>query len=963
MKIVSWNVNGIRAAWNHGLSSFLDTCGADIYAFQETKTDAVFPAAEIEGYHAFWSFCGRRRGYSGTLCLTRYAPLDVHRDLGVGGFDAEGRLLTLEFGEFFLVNCYVPNSRRSGSRYDYRSQWDLHFRQYVERLRHLKPVVVCGDFNATASDADIHAAGRASSPDAVGFQSTERESLVGLVGDGFVDSYRHVHPDGEGKYTWWSNRRYKRRENRGWRLDYFLVSEALKERITESTMLTDVYGSDHCPLLLEIDVLPGETGGPAPAGRPGSPYTYRDLAGLEEGDFILRHVRRTDMTGLWKSVDWERAERNLGSMQGALAKAAYTRDRGLIARWQGRIVRSLDAKLLAVRHTCDTAGGAGVDHVRWTTPHEKMSAALSLTSRGYRAMPSRLLLIKSKNGKQRRVHIETYHDRAMQCLYAYALDPVAESWGDRKSFAYRKGRSSHDMDGYIRRGLSGDDAPAWVFVADVRKCYESISHEWIMEHIPLPGHVLHQFLKAGYVFGGELFPTDAGVGIGCSISPIVANMTLDGLQDYVYSRLYPHGDGIDYPDGNMVRYADDILFTARTEETARRIRAYTADFLEERGLALSPEKSRIVNMADGFTFMSRTYYRSGTRVLARPSDAAVGRFMGSVRDTVDGYTGSQKSLIDTLNRKIDGWTAYHKVGEAGEAFRQMDVYISASLLELCESKHPGWDRDRILRKYWYTDARGRHCYALPDKKEVRVKFLSDTLPVDYHAVRTGVNPYIDPGYTERRTRERQVFHVTGVYRAVWDRQGGRCHYCGHRISRDEGKALVEVNPGGSRLASRVAYVHRRCLRCSFDHVDVASSPASLDEVRELLERLESGREPAGRKFHALSGFFRACDRDRVALTFGELEEIMGDSLGATSLRKEFWYRTGFSCISQCWLGNGYVIKELRVEERRVVFGRAAGRKDAAGVAVPEAIRHGPVPADARYELENYFRYIVKKYGL
>lgn len=217
--------------------------------------------------------------------------------------------------------------------------------------------------------------------------------------------------------------------------------------------------------------------------------------------------------------------------------------------------------------------------------------------------------------------------------------------------------------------------------------------------------------------------------------------------------------------------------------------------------------------------MSRTYYKVGTQVYARPSDAAVGRFMVNVRDAIDNYTGSQQSLIDTLNRKIDGWTTYHKVSEGDDAFRQMDVYISALLLKLCESKHPKWNREKILQKYWYVDAEGRHCYALPNKKEIRVKFLSDALLIDYYAVKTKMNPYIDLDYMESRTHERQILNATGIYRAIWNRQDGRCHYCGHRILRDEEKALVEVEPVRSRFASRMAYVHKRCLYCSVDYID------------------------------------------------------------------------------------------------------------------------------------------------
>lgn len=964
MKFISWNVNGIRSAWSHGLSAFLDTCKADIYAFQETKTDAAFPSVEIEGYHAYWSFCTRRKGYSGTLCLSRHRPMNVRYDMGDSDFDTEGRIITLEFEDYFFVNCYVPNSQRSEWRNDYRSSWDLRFVQYLYQLRYQKPTIVCGDFNVPVSDKDIYEESKWVEAGETGFQSTERESLVELIENGFVDTYRWIHPDEEGKYTWWSNRRFKRKQNRGWRLDYFLVSKVLKERIKESAMLTDIYGSDHCPILLEMDMEEGKDDEADAVSPSGISYTYQDLLRLEDDYNAMQRIKRTNLTRLWESIDWEQAEKHLENMQMALAKSAYTREAELIKKWQKRIVFSIDAKLLAVRHVCSTAGGAGVDCIKWSTPHEKMSAALSLDSKGYQAMPSRLLLMTAKNGKQRRIHIETYFDRAMQCLYAYALDPVAESWGDRKSFAYRKGRSAYDVCEHIRQGLSGIGAPSWVFIADVRKCYENISHDWIMEHIPMAGHVLHQFLTAGYVFGGKLFPMDTGVGIGCSISPIVANMALDGLQDYVYSRLYPNESEPDYPNGNMIRYADDVLFMARTEETAERIRQYTTEFLDERGLMLSPAKSIITHVDEGFTFMSRTYYKQGTRLFTRPSDASVERFMASIRETIENYTGSQNSLINKLNHKIDGWITYHKTGETDEVFRRMDVYINALLLKLCESKHPKWDREKILRKYWFQDAEGRYCYTLPNKKEVRVKFLSDTLPADYFLGKTNVNPYIDLDYIENRTRERQIANIVGVYRSIWNRQEGRCHYCGHEILRDDEKALVETDPNGRRFAARMAYVHKRCLYGSYDCIDTEFLPSSLDEVMILLEQLDSGKKPVKQKYYALSEFFRTCEKNSVTLTFKEIESIMGDRLGATAQRNEFWYRTGFMCISQCWLDHGYAIKALHLEGRqRVVFHLTAQSKNTSNVKVPDVIKYGRVPSDAKYELENYFQYIIKKYGL
>ena len=960
MKLISWNVNGLRAAWNHGASAFLDTFGADIFALQETRIDFPYAPAELDGYYPYWSFCKTRRGYSGTLCLSRYEALGASYNLGDPDFDTEGRIITLEFEEFYFVNSYTPNPLRSEYRRDYRSQWDERFIRHIEALQSQKPVILCSDFNTTASGADIYEENQRAERDTEGFQSPERENLIALADKGLVDTYRLLHPD-ENKYTWWSQRLFKRLEDRGWRLDYFLVSEPLKERVRESTMLSDVHGSDHCPILLEIDMDFNALAKAIDLSQ-GLPYVYQDPVERKMRNRIARHLRRRELEALWNSVNWEEAERHLAEMQRSLAMAAYMKDYETITKRQRHIVRSLDARLLAVRHTCSTAGGPGVDGVKWSKPHEMMSAAFSLTARDYYAMPARLLLITSKNGKQRRIHVETYHDRAMQCLYAFALDPVAEAWGDRKSFAYRKGRSFFDLNEHIKQALSGNDAPEWIFIGDVRQCYENISHDWAMQHIPMAPRVLRQFLKAGFVFGGKLFPMDTGVGIGCSISPIVANMTLDGLQQHIYDRLYPDKSNIDYADGDLMRYADDILVMARTEETARKIRGYIAEFLEERGLALSLEKSRIVHVSQGFTFMSRTYFKSGNRLFARPSNSAIERMMTTLRDTIEGYSGSQQKLIRKINRAATGWASYHKTDEADEAFRRMDAYINALLLELCESKHPKWDREKILEKYWYCDANGRYCYALPGKKEEHVNFLEDTQLINYEPVRTNINPYVDVDYLNRRTRQRDINHVTGVYRGVWNRQGGCCYYCGRKIQRDDDKTLIETDPKKSRFAARMSYVHTRCLSGSLEHIDAPDVPASVNDLRALLLLLEAGHKPVGQKFHKLYEHFRTSTADPLILTFTDIEAIMGEPLGKSARQKQYWQRTGFLCISQCWLMNGYRIARLRLREGHVEFTRAVKSRDVAKVGIPDVFL-SPVPIDAKYELENYFRYIIKKYGL
>ncbi len=964
MEIISWNVNGIRASWNHGLSSLFERYKADIYCFQETKTDEAVPMIEKQGYHAYWSFCTKRRGYSGTLCLTRKKPISVNYTMGIPDFDTEGRIITLEYEDFFLVNCYVPNSQHSDKRYDYRSLWDFIFLQHLMHLRYQKPTIVCGDFNVSISDDDIYEENKWVEKNKEGFVSTERESLEEIIKSGFVDTYRLKHPDEKGKYTWWSNRRFKRKENKGWRLDYFLVSEKLKSRIMESTMLTNIYGSDHCPIILSLDTGMKKPKSKDKLGAIQLSYTYDDLLRFEENGVPLDYVKRTDMTTLWESIDWEKAEKHLKDMQMALAKSAYSRCSDLIVKWQKRIVYSIDAKLLAVRHVSRSNPGAGVDCIKWRTPHEKMSAALSLTSKGYKAMPSRLLLVKSKKGKQRRIHIETYYDKAMQTLYAYALDPIAESWGDRKSFAYRKGRSAFDMNEYIKNGLSGENAPEWIFIGDIKKCYENISHDWIMKNIPMAEYVLNQFLEAGYVFAGEMFPMDVGVGIGCAISPIIANMTLDGMQDYVYSRLFPNGEEIDYADGNMVRYADDVLFTARTKETAERIMGYVKEFLSPRGLELSSEKCRIVNINDTFDFMSRNYFKRDGLVFSKPSKDSVERFMATLEETIVNYTGSQQSLIEKLNRKIDGWVTYHKTGEADREFKIMDAYIKGLLLQLSESKHPKWTRERVLEKYWYVDSKGRHRYANPKKKEEMVKALEDTILISYSPVNTKFNPYIDLEYLEKRTQDRAKENISGTYRSIWERQDGRCYYCGKKILQDEERTVIETEADKASFIKRMAYVHKRCLDSSIDYIDTELPPSSLDEVMELLEILDENKKSAGKKYMRLSEYFRKCEKNSITLTFKEIENIMGEPLGLTAQRKEFWYRTGQGNISQCWLDNGYEIKALHIDEKsRVTFRLTQKSKNTASIDIPEVLKYGRIPNDAKYEIENYFKYIIKKYGL
>ncbi len=880
MKIISWNVNGIRAAWNHGLSLFLDEENADIYCFQETKVGETINMLELEGYYPFWAF-SERKNYSGTLCLSRIKPISHHN--GIKGFSSnEGRVITLEFDEFYLINCYVPNSQHSYERGDFRQEWDKAFYNYAAELMTYKPIIICGDFNVAFSNKDIYEQSKWFEINSQGFQSVERENLGKLIDLGLTDTFRMFHPDDTDKFSWWSNRKFKRKENRGWRLDYFLADNRIKGKIISSDILDDVYGSDHCPISIEADLCLYEKAQIVEKPIQRKRYKYSDLKFIGYSEFLKCNAG-IDLSSIWDSIDWEQAESNLRTMQEALAKSAYTKDLNLVEKWQKRIVFSLDAKVLAVRHVCNTALSTGIDGIAWKNSHEKMSAALSLTAKGYVAAPSRLLIMKCKNGKERRIHVETHFDRAMQTLYAYALDPVSEAWADRKSFAFRKGRSALDLNEYVKLALSGENAPEWIFIGDVRQCYENISHEWIKKHIPLPLEILNQFLEAGYVVSGDLFPNETGVGIGTTIAPIIANMTLDGLQEHIYTELsngkrvvYPIDD-FDFANGNLIRYADDIIITARSKELAEKFMKWTSDFLEERGLTLSKEKSKIINVGEeDFEFMSRHYSKRNGNIYVSPSEKSVEKFKANICELLDNFSGSQQTLIEKINRKIDGWCTYHKIEEAEEVFKQLDLFIKAALLDLCHKKHPTMERSKILEKYWYKDYDGLYYYALPERKDIRVKSLSDTILVTHYAVKTGVNPYIDYEYYEKRTEKRSIRSVTGKYRNLWNKQNGCCYYCGKPILRDEDRDVIQL--AGFEKNHFLVYVHQRCLYSSLEYIDTEEPPDRIQDIYDLLNNSGGYKRTVSKRYYSLYKFFRASNEDVIKLTFRKIEDIMGANI-------------------------------------------------------------------------------------
>ena len=947
MKIVSCNVNGIMACKRKGFQKVVVNSQADVFCCQEVR---AWCSLNLPEYHQYWCL-GERPGYSGTLILAKEEPLSIEYGMGVKKFDDEGRLIRIEYEKYYIINVYVPNSQSGQERQDYRAEWDAVLFDWLQTLE--KPVILCGDFNVARDYIDIYPENLRNDPNPPGFLSQEREGLEHLLESGLCDVFRELYPDKGGSYTWWSNRLNKRLENRGWRLDYFLISGELIPLVRDCRHHTDILGSDHCPISLTL-----------------------------KASVKRATLSEEELAAMWQGLDWEQLEDELLEQQKSLARVAYAKHWSHVGKLQRKLVKSLPARALAVRHVIQIDAQSGIDGVKWRTDSERMRAALSLSSKGYRATPYRGIVLKEENGKARKINVPVAYDKAMQTLYAYALDPVAESMADRKSFAFRRGRSMMDVHAYICSMFDVPEPPYWVVKADVRACYDSISHDWLLENVRMDKRILKEFLRAGVAFGGDLFPTETGISQGASLSSILGNIALDGLQDYLYEHLYPDGE-IDYQFGNMVRYADDILVTARTELQGLYIIALISEFIAVRGLKLNEDKTLITNMATGFEFLSRKYQIKDGILVAKPSDNAIQKFKNKLKKTIMSFSGSQRSLINKLNQMLNGWANYHRITDIDEAFRSVDNAVQALLAKKMRSLYPGRRWEDIRDIFWIVDYQGRHIFALKDNAAIQVVRLASILPATHKPVRTGFHPYLDGEYYAWLQEKRDRQKVSGAKRrGIWEREAGLCYYCGKPMLRDQKIELIEINLGQGARASNMAYVHKCCnYNVLYDQQLDMEEFSFFDELEGITEPTKGLEDPYG----DLKEFFRVKESASVTLTFKEIESIIGFDLGWEARCKAFWFDeapvgTGElwakefpfhaiepstliaeHVISDAWRTQGYSIKRLDIAKEKVVFRRTVHK--VSGLVIPKPLMDKKLPDNAVHELNTYFAYIIKKYGL
>src|SRR3989441_6542742 len=452
----------------------------------------------------------------------------------------------------------------------------------------------------------------------------------------------------------------------------------------------------------------------------------------------------------WQAIDWPKIRHNVRRLQLCIAKAIRAGKYGKARALSWLLTHSRSAKLLAVKRVTGNKGAKtpGVDNIIWRTDRQKYAAAQNLKRRGYRPLPLRRHYIPKKNGKKRPLSIPVMRDRAMQALHALALKPIAEQLADRNSYGFREGRSCADAIGQCFCALAKTYAPVWVLEGDIKSCFDRISHEWLLKSIPMDKRMLRLWLEAGYLEKGRLFPTSEGTPQGGIISPVLANLTLDGMEQAIRSRIKIRHDQV-----NFIRYADDFIVTARTKETLEQIvKPAVVAFLAERGLELSEQKTTITHIQTGFNFLGQNVRKYKNKLVIKPAKEGLKALVQKTRECIKGALGqTAETLIRKLNPIIRGWANYHRYVCSHSAFWKADRVIHYQLLKWARRTHPNKSYGWLKRKYF--SAGGSFGFALRtwtatgESTVLRLYSIARTV-LDWHIkVRGEANPY-DPVYTE-----------------------------------------------------------------------------------------------------------------------------------------------------------------------------------------------------------------------
>jgi RNA-directed DNA polymerase len=529
----------------------------------------------------------------------------------------------------------------------------------------------------------------------------------------------------------------------------------------------------------------------------------------------------------WHAIKWQQAHSIVRRLQARIVKATQAGRWGKVQALQRLLTHSFSAKLLAVKRVTENQGKRtpGVDGVIWETPEHKAQAVTTLCQHGYRTLPLRRVYIPKSNGTGTRpLSIPCMKDRAMQALYLLALDPIAETLAEPNSYGFRLERSTADAIDQCHRVLSLRTSAQWIFEGDIRACFDSLSHDWLVTHIPLDTAILRKWLQAGFMDQHLLSPTETGVPQGGVISPVIMNLALTGLERHI-TGAFPTFQGTHRTKVHVIRFADDFIITGSSKDfLEQEVQPLVEQFLAERGLALSREKTRVTHIEKGFDFLGTHVRKYRGKLLCTPAKKNVRSFLDTVRGIVKRHKQALTgNLIMQLNPVIRGWAQYHQHGASKRTFAKVDHQVFTLLWQWARRRHPRKSRHWIRDKYFRTEGGNNWVFfghvprSNGAQQDVRL-FRASSVPIRRHTkIKGEANPY-DPQwepYFEARLGVRMAHNLHGrrYLLRLWKEQDGRCAVCHQRLTQLTGwhsHHLVWRTHGGSDHAENRVLLHPNC---------------------------------------------------------------------------------------------------------------------------------------------------------
>ena len=538
-----------------------------------------------------------------------------------------------------------------------------------------------------------------------------------------------------------------------------------------------------------------------------------------------------DLAPDWHSINWKAVYRNVRRLQARIVKAVREGRWNKVKALVYLLTHSFSGRALAILRVISNSGARtpGVDGILWNTPEAKSAAFKTLHRHGYRPQPLRRVYIPKSNGKRRALGIPTMADRAMQALYLLGLDPIAETLADSHSYGFRLERCCADALDQCHEILKGPYGPNWIFEGDIKACFDRISHNWLLDHIPMDKELLRKWLKAGFLEKHVLFATTEGTPQGGIASPALANRALDGLQQLLEQRFSNTRRRRKECKVHLVRYADDFIITGTSQVLLKQeVQPLVEHFLRQRGLELSHEKTRITHIKNGFDFLGQTVrrFRCG-KVLIKPSKRSVKTFLAKIQETIDN-SGDMTAgdLIRRLNQQIKGWTMYHRYAVSKRIFAAVDSRIFWKLKRWCHRRHRQKSWKWIKKKYFQQVGHRNWVFTGTIRDStgkawpIQLMNAAGVQILRWVKIRSAANPY-DPEwelYLEERLAWKLNHTLAGRGRIeyLWKEQQGCCVVCGQALHTEEQPWHIHHrvwrSRGGQETCDNLEVLHANCHR-------------------------------------------------------------------------------------------------------------------------------------------------------